>query len=210
MFKWFYRFGVVIILISLFLLGVNWYVSKYAENDVYDSIDDLPEVRVGLVLGTSNRVSDGRPNIFFLRRIDAGVELYENGKVEKLLLSGDNSTLEYNEPEMMKEAFIEAGIPEEDLVLDYAGFRTLDSVVRAAEVFGVEEMIVVSQKFHTERAIFIARNIGIDAYGYNADSPGFEMAPRVFVREVFARVYLVWDLFINDTEPKFLGDEIEV
>lgn len=208
--KWIYRFIVLGLLGAGLCFGMYWYVGQFAENEVFDDINLIPEVEVGLVLGTSARARDGRPNVFFLRRIEAAFELYENGKVEKLLLSGDNGTQDYNEPERMKEALIDKGIPEEDLVLDYAGFRTLDSVVRANEVFGQDELVIISQEFHNERAIFIAKNIGIDAYAYNADSPDFERAPRVFIREFLARVYMIWDLFIFDTEPKYLGEEIEI
>lgn len=208
--KWIYRFIVLGFLLVVLCLGMYWYVDKFSENEVFDDINLLPEVGVGLVLGTSDRVSDGRPNVFFLRRIEAAYELYENRKVKKLLLSGDNGTEDYNEPERMKEALIAKGVPEGDLVLDYAGFRTLDSVVRANEIFGQDELIIVSQEFHNERAVFIAKNIGIDAYAYNADSPDFEMAPRVFLREILARVYMIWDLFIFDTEPRYLGEEIEI
>lgn len=208
--KWIYRFIVLGFLLVVLCLGMYWYVDKFSENEVFDDVNLLPEVEVGLVLGTSDRVSDGRPNVFFLRRIEAAYELYENRKVKKLLLSGDNGTEDYNEPERMKEALIAKGVPEGDLVLDYAGFRTLDSVVRANEIFGQDELIIVSQEFHNERAVFIAKNIGIDAYAYNADSPDFEMAPRVFLREILARVYMIWDLFIFDTEPRYLGEEIEI
>jgi SanA protein len=210
MLKWIYRIGLLSILILGLCIGMYWYVSAYAENELFENAGDIPEVRVGLVLGTSDRLSNGRKNLFFLGRIDSAFELYENGKVEKLLLSGDNSTEFYNEPQTMKEALILKGVPEEDLVLDFAGFRTLDSVVRANEVFGLNEMIIVSQKFHNERAVFIAGNLGMDVYALNAKSPDFRIAPRVFIREVLARVYLIWDLFIFDTDPKFLGEEIEI
>lgn len=194
----------------LFSVGTYMYVSIYAEDYVYDSVLELPEDSVALVLGTTPRTSDGRRNIFFLNRINAAVELYESGKAQYFILSGDNSTEEYNEPEVMKQSLTEKGIPEDVITLDYAGFRTLDSMVRAKEVFGQEELIVVSQKFHNERAVFIGRSKGIDVVAFNAVSPEFEMAPRPFLREVLARVNMLWDLFINDTDPKFLGEPVEV
>lgn len=210
MLKWIYRISLLGLLALALCFGMYWYVSAYAENEIFEEVVDLPEVRVGLVLGTSDKLSNGRKNLFFLGRIDSAFELYESGKVDKLLLSGDNSTEYYNEPQTMKDALILKGIPEDDLVLDYAGFRTLDSVVRANEVFGLNEIIIVSQKFHNERAVFIAGNLGMDVYALNAESPEFEIAPRVFIREVLARVYLIWDLFIFDTDPKFLGEEIDI
>ena len=190
--------------------GMYWYVGKYAEDYLFDTVLDLPEVEVALVLGTSERVSDGRLNVFFVNRMRAAYELYEAGKIEKILVSGDNGREDYNEPESMKDALVNLGVAEEDITLDYAGFRTLDSVVRAEEIFGLDEMIIVSQKFHNERALFIARSRGLEAYAYNARSPEFGMAPRVFIREVLARVYMIWDLYVNDTGPKYLGEELEV
>jgi SanA protein len=190
--------------------GMYWYVGKYAEDYLSDVVLDLPEVEVALVLGTSERVSDGRLNVFFVNRMRAAYELYEAGKIEKILVSGDNGREDYNEPESMKDALMNLGVAEEDITLDYAGFRTLDSVVRAEEIFGLDEMIIVSQKFHNERALFIARSRGLEAYAYNARSPQFGMAPRVFIREVLARVYMIWDLYVNDTGPKYLGEELEV
>lgn len=210
MFKWVYRFSLISLIGLLFCLGVNWYVGKFSEDYIFDDFNKVPATEVALVLGTGPKVSDGRDNLFFLYRIQAANDLYQNGKVEKLLLSGDNSREDYNEPQAMKDALIDLGVLEEDIVLDFAGFRTLDSVVRAQEVFGVGEMVVVSQEFHNERALFVARNMGINAYGYNAKSPNFGVAPRVFMREILARVYMVWDVYINETEPKYLGEEVEI
>lgn len=210
MLKWLYRMIVLGLFAFMICCGMYWYVGKYAEDYLSDVVLDLPEVEVALVLGTSERVSDGRLNVFFVNRMRAAYELYEAGKIEKILVSGDNGREDYNEPESMKDALMNLGVAEEDITLDYAGFRTLDSVVRAEEIFGLDEMIIVSQKFHNERALFIARSRGLEAYAYNARSPQFGMAPRVFIREVLARVYMIWDLYVNDTGPKYLGEELEV
>lgn len=130
---------------------------------VYRDVDKLPSYEVGLLLGTSPSVN-GMNNIFFSTRIEAAKTLYERGKIQHILVSGDNATKSYNEPEAMKKALIKAGIPESAITLDYAGFRTLDSVVRAREIFGqADGFIIISQPFHVERALFLARANGIEA-----------------------------------------------
>src|SRR5690606_11301793 len=118
-------------------------------------VDDLAPRPVALVLGTSRMLADGRPNRYYAFRIEAALALFHAGKCEKIVVSGDNGTVTYNEPEDMKADLIAGGVPEERIVCDYAGFRTLDSVVRFKEVFGQTTGIVVSQRFHNERAIFI-------------------------------------------------------
>lgn len=152
----------------LALLLPNLVVPLAAWGRMFSSAADLPERRVGLVLGTSKYLASGRINRYYLYRIDAAEAAYRAGKVRVLLLSGDNGTEAYDEPTTMKKDLLERGIPESQLVLDYAGFRTLDSVVRAAEVFGTRQFTVISQPFHNERTIFLARMRGIDAIGLNA------------------------------------------
>ena len=202
----------------LFLIGVctvttvlaytliEWYASAW----VFDDVEKVPQNRVALVLGTSRRMADGRVNLYFKYRINAAVELYKAKKVDYLLLSGDNSLSYYNEPMDMKKALIEAGVPEKVIFLDYAGFRTLDSVVRANKVFGQSRYTVVSQPFHNKRAIFIARQYGIQAVGYNAKDVSTEIGFKTQVREVFARVNVFLDLYILFTQPKFLGESVKI
>ncbi len=149
------------IIISAFLLlaGIiycNVRISSYSKGRLYDSPTDIPHYHTALLLGTSPVGRFGGPNAFFIARINATAELYEAGKVDRILVSGDNRHKNYNEPQAMKKALMEKGIPEDIIFLDYAGFRTYDSVVRAKEVFGQKSFIVVSQKFHNERAVFIA------------------------------------------------------
>ena len=145
--------GVVVL---AFILYCNIRIDRYAKSRVYDHVDELPHYHTALLLGTSPRGRFGGPNGFFVARIDAAAELYHAGKVDRILVSGDNRHKDYNEPEAMRRALVEKGVPEEIIFLDYAGFRTYDSVVRAKEVFCQTGFIVVSQKFHTERAVFIA------------------------------------------------------
>jgi SanA protein len=166
---------------------------------------DLPAVRVGLVLGCSPKMRDGRTNLFFERRISAAAELFRAGRVQYLLLSGDNSRADYDEPSEMRRALVQAGVPAARLVLDYAGFRTLDSVVRAKDVFGLEEAIIVSQHFHNERAVYLARAHGLRAYGFDAKDVGGPEGLRMAARELLSRVSAVLDVKVFHTQPRFAG-----
>lgn len=161
----------------------------------------LPPREVGLVLGTSPRVVGGRRNLHFEGRMDLAARLWLDGKVKRLLVSGDNGTRGYDEPTAMKRALLERGVPEDALTLDYAGFRTLDSVARAKSVFGVESLTIITDDFHLPRAIYLARAHGIDAIGCGADTKGF-LRSSLSVREHFARVLAVADV-LTGREAKF-------
>ena len=164
---------------------------------------------MGLLLGTAKYYKDGGINLYFKYRIDAAVLLYKNHKIDYILVSGDNSSLSYNEPITFKKELIKRGIPEDVIYLDYAGFRTLDSVIRAKEIFGQEEITIISQKFQNERAIYLAEKKGIKAIGFNAKDieggDGFKMQ----LREYLARTKAFLDIIFH-VEPKFYGEEIEI
>lgn len=181
------------------------HVSAGAAPFVQSRVTDLPKVHVGLVLGCSQRTRDGRRNLFFKRRIEAAVELFRADRVQYLLLSGDNSRTDYDEPSDMRRALIEAGIPPSRLLLDRAGFRTLDSVVRAKEVFGLRQVIVVSQHFHNERAVYLARARGLDAFGFDARDVSGREGLWMEVREAFSRLCAILDVRVLHTRPRFLG-----
>jgi SanA protein len=172
-------------------------------------VQEVPYNRVGVVLGTSEKGRSGRPNPFFDHRINAAVELYMNGKVDRLLLSGDNGTIQYNEPWAMRRVLIASGVDSTHITLDHAGFRTLDSVLRAREVFGQQRFTVISQRFHNERAVFIARHLGIDAIGYNARDVDAYNGFRTKMREKLARVKVFLDLLLG-VEPRFLGEQVPI
>ena len=182
-----------------------------AKGKTYSSVKEIPYNRVGLVLGTSPFTSTGHSNYFFTTRINADKELYKTGKVKKLIVSGDNHVKEYDEPGCMRDALIRKGVPSSAIVLDYAGFRTLDSVVRAKEVFGQEKITIISQRFHNERAIYLAEHYGIEAIGYNAkDAKRTKRSLMItVVRESISRVKMFID-FLTGKEPKFLGEKIVV
>ncbi|WP_281614567.1 ElyC/SanA/YdcF family protein [Flammeovirga sp. SubArs3] len=162
------------------------------------------------MLGTSKFLRNGSPNPYFNFRVDAAVHLIKNKKVDFIIVSGDNKTEDYNEPKQMRKALITAGVDPKKIVMDYAGFRTLDSVIRAKEVFGQDKFIIISQKFHIERAIFIGRSHGINAYGYCANDVPIEKGYYVHIREIFARLKMFLDLYIIHKEPKFLGKKEKI
>lgn len=196
------------LIIALIVFLCNLLIVSYAGKRVYDQVEDVPYNKTGLVLGTSPSLRNG-PNYYFVNRILAANELYKAGKVKYLLVSGDNHVEHYNEPEEMKKALMEQGVPEKAIFLDYAGFRTLDSVVRAKEIFGQEAFTVVSQKFHNERAIYIASRYGLETVGYNAKDVELSVGLKVQIREIFARVKVFIDFLFNK-QPKFLGEKIDL
>lgn len=175
---------------------------------VHTTADTVPKSPVGLVLGTSPTFH-GRPNVFYTARIEAAADLYLAGRVRGLIVSGDNSRTEYNEPDAMRADLIAAGVPAEFITCDYAGFRTLDSVIRAREVFGQDDIVIISQPFHAERAVFLAKRLGISASAYAAENPRPRAWIKVRAREVLARCLAVTDLLRNKG-PKFLGPQVPV
>lgn len=190
--------------------GCHYYVKQSAKGRIYASLEKIPNNRVGVLLGTSpvSRYSKKR-NPYYTYRIEAAAKLYKSGKVKRILISGDNRHRNYNEPDMMKADLVAAGVPAKHIYCDYAGFRTLDSVVRAKKVFGLKSFTVISQQFHNERALALAKWQGIDAIGYNARNIKLKKGVRVFVREILARTKMVLDMVINK-QPHFLGEPIEI
>ncbi|WP_010521756.1 SanA/YdcF family protein [Aquimarina agarivorans] len=197
------------IAILCIILIANKTISASAKQKLYASTITIPKNKIGLLLGTSKYVSSGQINLYYQYRIQAAAELYHAEKIEFVLVSGDNSSKSYNEPKKIKEDLIKQGIPANKIVLDYAGFRTLDSVVRAQKVFGEPKFTIISQQFHNERALFLADRFNCDAIAYNAKSVSSRYGLRVKIREYFARVKVFIDLMFN-IKPKFLGDKITI
>jgi SanA protein len=195
---------IIISLLILLPLLIYFGISIWVHKDIYDDPDRIPAMEYALILGTSERVAGGEKNIYFHKRIEAAAELYHKGKVSRLIVSGDNREIYYNEPVAMKRALVELGVDKDSIVLDYAGLRTFDSMVRAKTVFGIDSFIVVSQKFHIERALYIAMHKNINAIGYTAKSPKkYPILNRTIFREIFARVRSVLDIHFLDTNPIF-------
>lgn len=140
----------------IFIAWANYSIKKESETSVSYNIADVPETKTALLLGTGKALNNGMPNAYFYNRIKAAADLYKSGKVKYIIVSGDNSTKDYNEPEDMQLALIQQGVPQDKIILDHAGFRTLDSVVRAKDIFGQTKLVIISQKFHNERAVFFS------------------------------------------------------
>jgi len=206
--KWI--FLIVIVTIAA-LIFIDTYISKQAEPYLYSKIKKVPAKKAALLLGTAKYIAKGKKNYFYTYRVRAAVQLFKTGKVKAIVVSGDNGTKYYNETTAMQKDLIKAGIPSRYITLDYAGFRTLDSVVRAEAIFDLKDYIIVSQKFHLERALFIAKAKGQKVIGFMAkDIPGTAAAYRMKAREYLARAKAFLDVYILHTEPKFYGKKEKV
>ncbi|MFT6383648.1 MAG: SanA protein [Bacteroidia bacterium] len=209
MIKWLKRIFYSGVALLLLVLLLNYKVKHDVKESMYDNITETPSKKVGLLLGTAKYVKGGWINLYYTHRITAAVELYKAGKIEYILISGDNGRESYDEPTLMREDLMAAGIPESAIYLDYAGFRTLDSVVRCKRIFGELDILVISQQFHNERAVYIARAKGMQAIGYNAQDVNAKYGFKTRIREYLARTKMFLDLWFGK-EPKFLGEEIQI
>ena len=181
------------------MLICNQIVVNNAKGKVFSDIDSIKYNKVGLLLGTTPQARIGRiTNYFFIYRIDAAEELYKAGKIEQILISGDENSLDgINEPECMKDSLVARGIPASDIILDGKGYRTINSVINANKVYGLKSFTIISQKFHNERALYQAEHFGLDMeniQGYNAKMPKSRRAFITTIREYFARVKMFIDL----------------
>ncbi|NUT54106.1 MAG: DUF218 domain-containing protein [Saccharothrix sp.] len=166
---------------------------------------DVPDAPVALVLG-AGLTPEGTPSAFLAGRLDVAADLYRRGKVEVLLVSGDNSTVGYDEPSAMRDYLIAAGVPADVVVADYAGFDTWDSCTRAKRIFGVERATVVTQEFHLPRAVALCRSAGIDASGVGHDTSQWPTTTAYgYAREAFAAGKAMWDGLVAKPDPRFLG-----
>ena len=193
----------------LIVLFSHLIIELSSRGKTFDQIQEIPKNKVGLVLGTSRYLVEGGVNPYYSHRIDATISLFKAGKIDFVLVSGDNGSIYYNEPTTFKKDLVKGGIPEDKIYLDYAGFRTLDSMVRAKFIFGLDSVTVISQEFHNKRAIFLAEKKGLAAIGFNAADLGGDRALKVHFREYLARVKVFVDLMLN-TQPRFYGEKIEI
>lgn len=197
----------VFLLVILFVVVSNIWIVNSTSERVYSHYDSLTNHKVALVLGTSHLLTTGAPNPFFDNRMENAATLFINGKVKHFIVSGDNRTKYYNEPLEMKRALVRLGIPSSAITLDYAGLRTLDSVVRSKEIFGQDKITIVTQTFHCYRALFISNYYGIDAVAYVANEPSAEVTEKVHWREYLARAKAILDLYVLKTSPRHLGQK---
>ena len=205
-----YIFLSIIAILTIGVICCNRAVINTATDRMYDDVSVIPYNRVGVLLGASPKGRTGNPNVFYIRRVEACVALYKAGKIDRILVSGDNSRTTYDEPTCIKEDLIAAGVPDSVIYLDYAGFRTYDSMVRAKEVFGLSSFTIISQPFHNERALYIATRKGLDVIAFNArDVQLRRWQIRMTVREWLARTKAVMDVY-TCKQPHFLGELITI
>lgn len=200
---------ILILLCIVSVITCNRIIINHTSGSLYSDTENIPYNKVGLLLGTSPTLKNGNNNLYFDYRIAAAVKLYNAEKIKYILISGDNREEHYNEPEEMKKALMAQGIPSNAIYMDYAGFRTLDSVIRAKEIFGQNKLTIISQPFHNERAIYLAEKNGMDAIGFNAKDVAIYAGMKTQVRELFARVKVFIDLCLGK-QPHFLGDKIKI
>lgn len=199
----FILFSVIVIIYA------NNKVESATENDVYNDVYKIPANKVGLLLGTSKVLHSGKPNLYFNYRIIATIKLYNVGKIKYVVISGDNSKQNYNEPQDMKDELIKAGFPANKIYLDYAGFRTYDSVYRMYKIFGQTRFTIISQEFHNRRAIYLGKSMKLHTIGFNAKDVTAYNGFKTMVREKFARVKMLIDLLFCQ-KPKFLGEKVVI
>jgi SanA protein len=206
LFKWLWRAFLIAGGVTLVgLLLPRFVTSIYALNKIHLA-QDAPSERIAIIFGAGLR-RDGTPTAVLRDRIEAGARLYFDGKVEKLLMSGDNQIVEHNEPESMRQYAISLGVPEKDIVMDYGGRRTYDTCFRAKEIFGLESVLLVTQGFHLPRALFLCNVLGLDAQGVEANNLNYSRRSLVFwnIREQFATFTAFMDIFI-DKPSLILGE----
>jgi len=198
----------ICVVMLIIAIGLDRWISWRTQDYIYDEVQELPYRQVGVVLGTAKYYRTGVINQYYLYRMQGAINAYNSGKVKYLLLSGDNALQSYNEPMTMRRDLMAAGIPSSDIVLDYAGFRTLDSIVRTRKVFDTNDFLIITQRFHCERALFIALHMGIQAQCFAVPSPKDILTVRV--REIFARLGALNDLYLLKRQPRFLGPLIPI
>ena len=192
---------IILFVCIVVMMVCNQIVVNNAKGKVFSDIDSIEYNKVGLLLGTTPQARIGRiTNAFFTYRIDAAEQLYKRGKIEKILISGDENSLDgVNETECMKDSLVARGIPASDIILDGKGYRTLNSIINANKTFGLKSFTIISQQFHNERAIYQSEHLGLDFEGiqaYNAEMPKSRRAFLTTIREYLARVKMFIDLII--------------
>lgn len=197
----------MLIFVLAFVVFTNIWIVQSTSDRVYTNYDSLSNHQVALVLGTSHLLTSGAPNPFFNSRMESAALLYGQGKIRHFIVSGDNRTRYYNEPAEMKKALIRLGVPSSAITLDYAGLRTLDSIVRSKEIFGQSEITIITQTFHSYRALFISNYYGIDAIAFVSQESHESKDEIVLWREYLARTKAILDLYLLKTAPRHLGQK---
>ncbi len=194
----------------LFVAATNYVVLRAGRGRTFFQTDEVPARDVAIVLGTSAKLRGGWRNPFFESRIDAAAELWRVHKVRHFILSGDNRHRDYDEPTTMRRALASRGVPASAMTLDYAGFRTLDTMARAHQVFGQRSVILVTDDFHLPRSLFLADAYGLEAVGFGGRPVPLRWSAKTRVREIVSRVKAWLDVYILHTQPKFFGPPVPV
>lgn len=202
--------GVLLVLAVCFTIYANIKVEKASGGRIFADIDSIPHNRVALLLGTNPLNRHGGPNSYFVNRVTTAAKLYHAGKINFIIASGDNHTRLYDEPSAMRDSLVAHGVPAGRIILDFAGFRTLDSVVRAREIFGCDSLTIISQADHNARALYLAESNGIKAVALSAPlRAGRWVRIRLAIRECLARDKMMFDIWFG-RQPHFLGEKIEI
>lgn len=197
------------ILAFAFAVICNRTIISGAKNKTFSNLKNIPHNKVGVILGASKFTNNKNINLYYKYRLEAAEALYNAKKIDFILISGENSTKDYDEPTDFKNDLIAKGIPANKIFLDYAGFRTLDSMVRAKQIFSLTECTIISQKFHNERAIYLAKKNNINAIAYNAKDINGRYGLKTKIREYLAKTKAVLDVIFR-VKPKFLGKKIDI
>lgn len=198
----------ITVLVFILVICLNWYINITTKKNIFSNNRDIPNCYTGLVLG-ARVYKNGNLSGILKDRVDTALELYEIGKIKRFLLSGDHGRTNYDEVNQMKKYLLNKGVPKSDIFLDHAGFDTYDSAYRAKTIFLVDDVIIISQEFHIKRAVYIARKLGLNAYGIKADKHKYGIAKRMYLREKIANVKAFLELLIGK-KPKYLGAVIPI
>lgn len=190
--------------------GTNWWVLHSTRARVFTEVETTPSNDVAIVLGTSPTIGSRWQNPFFTGRMDTAAALYRAGKVKHLLVSGDNSRKTYDEPTAMRDALIARGVPVAAITLDYAGFRTLDTMARARAVFDLRRCTVITDDFHLARCLYLAQAHNLDAVGCSSAPVRWEWSKKTRLREIPSRTVAWLDVNLLRTKPKFYGPKVEI
>jgi SanA protein len=200
-----------LVLCGIILLSaayINSYVKAFGEKNIFEDTRKLPQAQTALILG-ARVLNGGKLSDMLKDRSERALSLYKAGKVKKILMSGDHGQKDYDEVNAVKDFLLSKGVKPQDLFLDHAGFDTYDSIYRAKEIFGVQSLIIVTQRFHLPRAVYIARSLGISANGFTADQQTYVTIKYNELREIPARIKSFLDVLFH-ANPKFLGDKIPI
>ncbi|MFA5080856.1 MAG: ElyC/SanA/YdcF family protein [Candidatus Paceibacterota bacterium] len=199
---------VIFFIILIIIIWINYIITQESKDLIHKEINQVPSAQVALILGASVKPNKEMSDVF-RDRVDSAIQLYNGGKISKIIVSGDHGKKYYDEVEAAKKYLLEKGIPPEDIFLDHAGFDTYDSLYRAKYIFDAKSIIIVTQNFHLPRAVFIAKRLGHDVHGFSADLHQYNDANKMLIREIFADIKAYFDVLLGE-QPKFLGPKINL